>query len=538
MTKIRPWSAPQLDHAPLGTVYTPSQLTMRPVHAERSRNILPQSGPHVPLAEEFHPDDLFATRWANWTGAGTATVTLGGQITVTASGALARTYRSQTVLAAPTGVFASVRVEAATGDDTVAVGFYSTNGGPQVEAVWDRASGDLSVGAAGGITGGGATGTLAHAGRPVWLALLLAWPATFVMTSLDGRHWHIHGQQTVGGSTLTDPAVWRTLRPGFRVALADTSTAVLAAYRAGYAGSYGYRDFKAVTWADGTPLRKDGRYWFTGTVAHGNADFRSNHAAIWSFCPDSYRTDLVHHLFWDVPTLGVGAAYPGHLVYDDGQWIMACSTWGFGNVGTGIDTIVGGTSRDLLTPGVTVLRGEIITPTMTDKSLYDPSIRRDQGGTWWLCAVETTVRSGWSGGQHGPAVFAGPDLTSLSRYATASNTAVDGTVWGKIGGEWYVFGGASDGYRAWLPDMTGEALLSSWSSQIPGGLVTFGAFPAHPALLVVDDGWRTRYLLATYDTSLVLSLNASKGGLVVLEADEKPVGQEFAPKVAPRLYGS
>jgi hypothetical protein len=544
MTKLRIQTIPDAPaQIPLATSHTPTQLTMQLVHAERSRDILPANGPHTPLVEEFHKDDLFETRWGGWTISGSASsIGLGGKLTVVAGGSgLDRVFKAPTKLAVPTGVFCAARIDpnygTANGDE-VAVGFYKESASEFVQATWNRNTGTVTITSGGGLTGTASVGTINPSAQPIWLALLFSYPASFALVSDDGRNWNVLGQVTVTGTDLRNPINWSTMRPGFRVKLAASATGIVTSFRAGYAGSYGFRDFKAVTYADGTPLRRDGLYYFTGTVATGNNDFQSNHMAVWSFNPTTYQTDLVHHLFYDVDGLGVGAGYGGQAVYDEttAEWLVVANTWGFGNQSTGIDLILAETTRDLTAQGISVLKAEIITP--SPMSMYDSSVRRDLNGTWWLTAIETTKRTGWSANEHGPVVFTGPTLRNLTRFATATNTAVDGSQWAKIGGQWYVLGGSSNGFRAWNADLSNETLLSSWFNQLPAGLLGWGSFPSHPSFLVVDDGYQTRYLLATYDTSFVLGLGASKGGLVVLEADQKPTGQEFASKIVPRFYGT
>lgn len=543
----------------LGTSYTPSQLTMRVVHAERSRNPLPADGPHVPLVEEFLGDNLFTSRYDIFTESGTAAsqTIADNKLTATATGggALNRVYRAATKLAVPSGVFTAVRVEPGwTGTGTsVGCGFYTTSGGDKLEATWNLTTGALAISTTNAGfqfqktydigTADTLPGPTTDTG-PLWLGLIFAFTEAILLTSRDGRNWDPQcaiGMQRVDRPD-TVPSAWNAFRPGIRLNPAASGSVAVSSFRAGYAGAYGIRDMKPCTFEDGTPLRLGGKYYFTATAAHGGGSFRSNHMAVFSFDPHSYQVDLVRHLYYNLTgtsgVTGIGACYGGQAVYDEttGKWTVLANTWGMDSTDSGVDLVLAETYQDILSPGVSVLRGTRLTE-LSAASVYDATLRKENG-TWLVVGIETDVYTGFTT-DHQPALFTGSSLSSLTKITrTTGLSSVDGTCWAKIGGNWYVIAGRPSGFLSWAPDLSGQTTLTSWTTNVPAGLLFTSGFPQHACVFPVDDEWQTRYVVLTFDDSTVMTSNASTGGLVVLEADEKPTGQEFAPRLVPRYIGA
>lgn len=538
-------------HTPLSGGSAVSALTMRVANVQRTRDPIPGKGPFTPLVEEFTEASLFTTRYdvANASGTvSTETVNRGVlALAATAEGALDRIYRARTKLAVPNGVFTAIRVEPGhSGGSYVCCGFYETGGSAAdfVQAQWNLSTGAVDIAAGTGATpvalsgGGGTADTVSGpTTAPMWLGLILSYPSAHVVTSNDGHNWDLQISRDVAppsGGNWHDEATWSQFLPGFRLVPAASSAVKISEFRTGYAGPLGYRDFKPVTYDDGQPLRKGGRYFMTGTVANGTASFSGNHMAVFSVDPYTYAVELVRHLYYRLTGTGTGAGYGGQMVYEPstGKWLIVANSWGFDTQSTGVDLIYAESTDDLLAPGVSVLKADRMSG-LSDFSLYDSSFRKENG-VWKLTAIETTVRTGWTANQHGPSLWAGASLTgAMTRQATRVNNAVDGVCWMKVNGSWVVVGGGSSAFLAWDENLANEVTLTSWATNLPSGLLTFGGFPAHPAPLVVDDGDRTRYLSVTYDSSLIGGFNATRGGCAVLEADEKPSGQEFAPRLVP-----
>lgn len=523
---------------------TPSQLTMRVVHNERSRNPFPFDGPHTPFREEFLSPTDVTGRYTVFTQTDTAAPSsetiANGRLTLTAGASLsARTYRTHTKLLTACGDFVVARVPAgATGTTTqVQVGIGAdAAGGAQIFAYYQPSNGQIGLFASGGYSYSGGSPTtpasLVTPTRDVWVAFVVDFPAVFVFWSFDGISWTLANNGTVSGTSLYGESTWANFRPFVGLRAEASQSISVSQVCAGYVGSVGFRDQKPVTHADGTPLRKDGRYWWTGTVAHGDGSFRSNSMAVYSFDPDTYQVELVRHLYYDLIGTGVGGGYGGQMVYDEatGTWHVLANSWGFDNQATGVDLIYATTGKDLLTPGSSLLKAARLTG-LSSNSLYDCTLRRD-GATWRVVAVETTDRTGWSTLPN-PVLFTGSALTDLSRVTSDETVGVDGTCWAKIGGTWYVM--AVDGssvFYAWNTGLENRTTLTSWRSDAKvAALLHNGAnFPPHAGTIAVDDEHRTRYCVLTYDNSTVNGLGASRGGLVVLEADEKPAGQEHQPK--------
>ena len=543
---------PAITQTALGTSYSPGQLTMRVVHAERSRNPLPADGPFVPFVDDFAGDTRFTNRWSITTASGTASAQtiVDNRLTVSATsgGALDRVYKAQTRLVSPAGVFTAVRVDPGwSGDSYACCGFFENATGDFVQAQWRLNTGALDITARSGggqisiSSSSGTADTLAGPTTdtgPLWLGMILSWNEAILVTSRDGVNWDHQVRKELSRTTsLNDSTAWDLFRPGMRLVPAASGTVVVSSFRCGYVGASGIRDMKPLTFEDGTPLKANGKYWIAATVAHGGNSFRSNHMAIWSFDPNTYQVELVRHLFYNLVGTGVGACYGGQAVYNEttATWTVLANSWGFDTLDSGVDLVLATTTEDLLSPGVSVLRATRITNISTT-SVYDSSLRKENG-TWYVAAIETASRLDWGSG-YGPSLFSGPSLDNLTRVQATGTTETDGTCWAKIGGTWYILVGGSTGWAFYSSTMTGRTTLSSWMSNLPTSLFAFAEFQAHACLIPVDDGWRTRYCLLSFDAGRLLTGLSSIGGLVVLEADEKPTGQEFAPRLAPRYLGT
>lgn len=524
-----------------GDAKTPSQLTMRVVHAERSRNPLPLDGPHAPFREEFMNADGLAARYTVYTATGksapTSETIAKGKLTMVGSGASAssRIYRSHTKLLVGTGVFTAVRVEPGTTPTTggtvsqAIAGFArDTAGGGQIGTYYQPSDGKIAfVNTIGSISGASVVTVpeLVNPTKTVWVACILDYPYIFAMYSLDGENWQ---EATVGSITtpnMYDSAIWSTFRPMAQLQTDTSGTIAISKIVAGYVGSYGYRDQKVITYADGTPVRRHGKYWLTGTVAHGGPNFRTNSMAIYSFDPDTYRVELVRHLYYDLYGTGIGAGYGGSMAYDEatGTWHILANSWGFDDANSGVALIYGTTGKDLLTPGSSLIKARRLA-LGPNAGYYDSAIRREAGV--WQVVITTDNTS------YGPQLYTGTRLDALT-LAAADNAHAnfDGTNWAKIGGTWYVVAGGAT-FAKWNSDLTGYQSLTSWSSdaKVAALVPLAGGFPAHPCIVPVDDEYQTRYCMVTYDLSFIDGQGSSRGGLAVLEADEKPAGQEFQSK--------
>jgi hypothetical protein len=246
---------------------------------------------------------------------------------------------------------------------------------------------------------------------------------------------------------------------------------------------------------------------------------------------------MVGHVLFNWNSLRASASV-GTCVYDDetGIWHVVAATWGIGAQAQGVDQIYGTTTRDLLSPGVTVIDATTVDCGGSTNSVYDAALRRDDAGLWHIAAIETNTRLNWT--THQPRYYTATDLGTWTLVASDA-TETDGTHWAKIGNSWYILGGCSDGFRAWDATLGNKsAVLSSWVSGAPAGMVVFASFPAHPTMLVTDDGVRTKYILLIYDDSELDGGQAgTRGGSLVMEATSTPAGQEFQPRLIARYDG-
>jgi hypothetical protein len=407
----------------------PTGLTFAPVAHQRNRDSLPPDGPLVPVKEQFQGASLLSGRYTVTavSSAPTSTTEAAGTLTVVgnATGGSNQKFHSLTKLVAPSGVFAAVRVDPGWSGTTcqVSAGFSVPGaGGDYIEARWELDSGALRIEApdtSGKIRWTVSAGTLAGpTDRPIWLGLHLCWPATIVMTSTDGETWDVrkvYGAHT-RNTSLLDPTAWGSFRPFFRLAPQSNSGSVtISGFRAGYGGSVGYLNHRVITLADGTPMKRDGKHYLTCTVPTAPG-FVGQYMAILSFDPVTYQTDMVGHVLFNWNSLRASASV-GTCVYDDetGIWHVVAATWGIGAQAQGVDQIYGTTTRDLLSPGVTVIDATTVDCGGSTNSVYDAALRRDDAGLWHIAAIETNTRLNWT--THQPRYYTATDPTMLGSPA-------------------------------------------------------------------------------------------------------------------------
>lgn len=213
--------------------------------------------------------------------------------------------------------------------------------------------------------------------------------------------------------------------------------------RAGTFGQLGLRDVRAVSRADGAAYHDDGRVLLTATSA-GPAGFRSAHNSVWSFDPETLELAHRADLFFRRPERpGVFGDHASHLLLDDGEWLVAASTWGdfdrhtHPRVTTTLARLAGPAAPD----GIRILdTTPLALPTAGLESVgrWDPHLVRTAEG--WLVAF-VSARRFFS---FHPALAAGPDLDRLSlRSAARDRTATEGPILHRLGEQWLVL--ASDG---------------------------------------------------------------------------------------------
>jgi hypothetical protein len=306
-------------------------------------------------------------------------------------------------------------------------------------------------------------------------------------------------------------------------------------------GSYGLRDPNVITFADGTPYVRDGKYWITYTVPDAVGSYSGNHMAVASFDPVSYHLEHTADIFFRP---GVGLAtniYAGQLLYDPAvdRWRVVVSTWG-PLVASPSDQVLrmGSTQRDICY-GTHLIN--VTVPTIPQPGgvpvIYDPNLRYD-GSLWQLIA---TANNG-TGGQNFPALWTSPDLVTWTNVAWNTAHAAEGCRWAKVGGVWYALAaglGSGDVHDFLCYDANLNYLgnLSLWSAGFDSldGFQGNDSGPApHPCLIPVEDDDRTRYVLITFDRSNYGAGKAATGAALVMEAAQIPTGHEFDRKYLTR----
>ncbi len=304
---------------------------------------------------------------------------------------------------------------------------------------------------------------------------------------------------------------------------ARNGSATLGEVRAGLFGMSGLRDPHVVQHADGRPLVHDGKAYLTWTCA-GLGSFRQAHWGVFTLdLADPSGLEQVAQLYTRRDGLLLGD-HAGQLVRDGDRWLVATSSWGDFDGGSGVHVRHLGTRADLLS-GVHVLDTEPVDlPTAYDA--WDPGFTRVDG-RWFVGFVaspsqrpfdfhpalaSTTAQSPWAG------------LTPVG--AADGLHQCEGPVIARVGEQWWLL--ASDGAARDYPvfDLSMQRvgrLDAPYPSNIP-----------HPQLLRRDDG---SWLMVTFDGTQHAARTMGYGGhgdVLVMEDrhDQRPTGRR--PRKADR----
>jgi hypothetical protein len=266
---------------------------------------------------------------------------------------------------------------------------------------------------------------------------------------------------------------------------ARSGTATLGELRAGLYGMAGLRDPHVVQHADGRPFVRDGLAYLTWTCA-GLGSFRQAHWGVFTLdLDDPTRLEQVAQLFTRRDGLLLGD-HAGQLVRDGDHWLVATSSWGDFDAGSGVHVRHLTTEADLLS-GVHLLETER-TDLPTAYDAWDPGFTRVDG-RWFLGFVaspsqrpfdfhpalaSTTAESPWTG------------LTAVG--AAEGLHQCEGPVIARVGEDWWLL--ASDGDARDYP-------VFDLSMQRAGRLdAPYPTNIPHPQLIRRDDG---SWLLVTFD---------------------------------------
>lgn len=261
----------------------------------------------------------------------------------------------------------------------------------------------------------------------------------------------------------------------------------LGAARAGLFGMTGLRDPHLVQHSDGRPYVRDGLAYLTFTCA-GLGFFQQAHWGVFTLdLDDPTRLEQVAQLYARRDGLLLGD-HAGQLVRDDdnGQWIVATSSWGDFSF-DGVHVRHTTTSNDVLT-GVHLLETEP-TPLPTEVSSWDPALTKIDG-RWHVGFVESPSQDPFD---FHPALARGPrgeDWTDGLELVGAAKDLhqCEGPILSQVGDRWWLL--ASDGNNRLYPvfdlDMERVGRLDApYPTNIP-----------HPQILPLPEGG---HLLVSFD---------------------------------------
>lgn len=280
---------------------------------------------------------------------------------------------------------------------------------------------------------------------PEALALTLTGPHLAAVTREAGR-WRVRCRVDLREAGLAPhrdvhDADWLAgLHAGVRAERSATSWA------AGPFGQLGLRDLRIATHADGSALRlDDGRVLLTATSA-GPGWFDTGHTSLWTFDPATADIERRGALYVTRPDVaGVRGDHASHLLRDDGEWLLATSTWSTlpseprRRAEARVDVVVGRSAADLSTGEHVVATRRLDLPAPAGTvGLWDPHLVREDAG--WLVGY---VRARRFFDFH-PMLATGPSLDQLRERASADErTATEGITLAVVDGERIAL--ASDG---------------------------------------------------------------------------------------------
>ncbi|GAA4005613.1 hypothetical protein GCM10022247_28930 [Allokutzneria multivorans] len=279
---------------------------------------------------------------------------------------------------------------------------------------------------------------------PFRLAFVLNENAVTVLVDATntGTAWTPLISEREGVSGLVDLRVPDRLRQ-MRYAFGGSGTSTLGRIRAGYFGQAGLRDGHLVQTAEGKPLIRDNKVYFTFTCA-GLGFFQQAHWGVWAMdLANPQRLEQVSQLFFQRDGVIVGD-HAGQVVYDErrNRYIVAMSSWGdFAFNGVHVRHVE--TAANVLS-GVHVLRTARF-PLPTAVSAWDPSLTKI-GDQWHVAFVESPRQS--PSFEFHPALAVGPVGAEYHQGlkligADTSLDQTEGTIIQRVGGQWYLL--ASDG---------------------------------------------------------------------------------------------
>lgn len=276
-------------------------------------------------------------------------------------------------------------------------------------------------------------------------------------------------------------------------------------FSASYSGPIGLADGTWISFEDGSPLVRDGRYYVALSSRNLRtsdyvSEYRASHQSIWS-CDlnlENWR-EQAKIFYWR--SNQIYADYDSHFVFDrtTGLWHYTANTWPtwFGN-GTPVTIMVGTTDRDLLN-GVQVVRGsQPITITANTNNIWDGWMFKTNG-LWNLFYTRTATNM--DGSTFGPvlarsasASITGTFTNAASYIPSEGGQRIEGINGFRAGGVTYVDSATTTNTVLFFDtalNLVGILPMTVDSGGTPA--------PAHAAILPLQGDGFTQWKMLTFD---------------------------------------
>jgi hypothetical protein len=177
---------------------------------------------------------------------------------------------------------------------------------------------------------------------------------------------------------LTDPDTLKGYRPAIRVDLDDAESITIESFSAGYSIGAAHGGVRSVTYENGEPVQKDGRFYITATSKFSGLNGAQHPLTVFAVDKQTYKMEPVAQI--TVRNSGVlenGTA--SKIVYDRNskQWIYVSRAF----PSPGGEVMLGTTTKNLISPGIHIIDVDDITGIATDSLDADLIYRADQ---WYL----------------------------------------------------------------------------------------------------------------------------------------------------------
>jgi len=316
---------------------------------------------------------------------------------------------------------------------------------------------------------------------------------------------------------------------------AKTSTAAdshtIDAVRMGTFGHVGMRDYRLVTFDDGTPIERNGMYYLAATCAGlskqvDQQSTRASYTGIFEFNPHTYSLRQTAAIFFERSGRRVGD-HGGTIIYDRAtkRWVVFASNFGDYTTGTSkYSNYVAYFDADILN-GVHIASAptQWLVPDLANGSpdyTWSPDIKRI-GGVWYVTWVDS------SGGEESFGTLATADtvegpFTIITR-TNAMSVNYEAATFARVGGEWRWCIGSNVDDVVRVYDLDGVYVGDVGAAELVG-------FPPTRANMIpVSIGGTTRYVWPLFTAAgWQAGYVSSQGTTVLLESVEANPGAEFS----------